>query len=110
MRTRVPEDHRVTRFIASKKNMSVVNGRVKRHEFMPSFMGGVLALSVFRTHGIGEEAVWAIADQHIPRSIVGRGALTARDIDSAGLELQVDDSPPGHATVINWPASKEAAI
>lgn len=37
------------------------------------------------------------------RTLYGAAIVTARDVRSTGLEVDIDEPPPRHAVIVNWP-------
>ncbi len=98
----------VARYLLDKGAFSRENARVKPRALEPA--KGDQKTSVFRTYDLAEEEIWSIGDRHvaIPQSkmLLGRAELLVRDIQSVGLDLEPDDKPPRHASIIGWPIEK----
>lgn len=71
-------------------------------------------LSVSRTLGLSEPAVWAYGDEHVAipsgRTIYGRadfGAGHVATVECSGFRLSIepDEPPVRHARIVGWPAA-----
>jgi hypothetical protein len=82
---------------------------------MPRDVRGRLELSVFRIDGLKTPEIWALAHEHVVRpgrNVHGRADLTARQIATTRppLRLALDESPPRHGNVIDWPRDKDEQL
>lgn len=103
-------DFRVARYITSKRLRWKEGGfALKPAAFLPAMSGaGRLELSVFRTDGLSEGEIWALAVRHVVplgRSLHGRGDLHARQValTHPPLSLDMDEAPPRHGNILDWP-------
>jgi hypothetical protein len=98
------------RYLFSKTHFSSQNNIVKSSAFMPPVD---LHLSVFRTKGLDEKAIWDIAENEIikkatsPCTLYGRADILSMKVKSTGLEIDPDNIPPRHANIIGWPSEKD---
>jgi len=65
-------------------------------------------LSVFRTSGLGEQAIWTIGESLRPQTLKGRADISAAAVEQTGLAIDADDIPPRHANVVGWPDDHSA--
>src|SRR5438105_1760555 len=98
----------LARFLVSRNQYSVEQGRVKANAFVPP---DSLRLSVFRTRDLPEGDIWELGRRHVaePRGkpLRGRAEILARDTDRQ-LAIEPDDTPPRHATLTGWPTDRSA--
>lgn len=97
----------ISRFILDKSQIRSSDKTVKHNAFLPQRNS---QLSVYRTNGLSENEIWAIADQFVaqPRqkAVIARADLPAAAIVEAGLQLNPTDLPhPRHANVVGWAES-----
>lgn len=109
-RTPAHDDMIVTRFIVSSRMRRKDGGfQLKVAAFLPRAAdSGRLELSVFRIGELKDDGVWALARKHVVppgRNVHGRGDLTRSSIETTtpALQLAMDEKPPRHGNVINWP-------
>jgi hypothetical protein len=100
----------VVRFIASRSQRWKEGGfRLKPGAFLPAAGAtGGLELSVFRTDGLTEAAIWSLAHQHVVpvgRNVHGRADLRRFEIETTSppLRLVMDETPTRHGNVVDWP-------
>jgi len=56
-----------------------------------------------------EQAIWTLGDEITPdRPVYGRGEFLAKTAIDEEPRVDLDDDPPGHANLIDWPTKKEA--
>lgn len=70
---------------------------------------------MFRIDGLKAREIWDIARKHVlpaGRNLHGRADLTPGRIEATEppLELVMDESPPRHGNVIQWPAEKDEQL
>lgn len=109
----IRQDERLTHFIFSKSNFSVVNQRVKYGAFIPQ-KSSPKEISVYRTSSLTEIQVWAIGEKYVKRgnrTIKARADLSAGDvydIDFINLEVIPDTQPHElHANIVPIPIDRE---
>lgn len=106
----VSRNERLTRFIFSKSNFSVVNKRVKYGAFIPQ-KSSPEEISVYCTSSLTEIQVWAIGEEYVKRgarTIKARADLSAGDVYDIGLEVVPAPQPHElHANIIAIPIEKE---
>lgn len=106
----VSRNERLTRFIFSKSNFSVVNKRVKYGAFIPQ-KSSPEEISVYCTSSLTEIQVWAIGEKYVKRgdrTIKARADLSAGDVYDTGLEVVPAPQPHElHANIIAIPIEKE---
>lgn len=104
----VRADERISRYVLDPKHFDAV--RVKFRAFEPPHTD--VALSVSRTDGMSEEAVWEHGDASVAapsgRTIHARGDFTPQMLNDVrangyGLSVTPDEPPPRHANIIGWP-------
>lgn len=99
----------LTRYIYHRGNLFRVNPpAAKRGAFMPP--PGNLSLSVFRTQGLGENAIWSIAARHVMPNPKARADIPVADVSQTGLVVEPDNIPPRHAIIVGWPDGKDARM
>jgi len=66
---------------------------------------------VFRILGLSERAVWELGDVNVARprekALLGRADVKVGFIRSIGLQLEADNEPIRHASIVAWPAAKD---
>lgn len=67
-----------------------------------------LELSVFRIAGLPNEdiqeiGVEAVRKHRTAHTLYGWAEVSAQDVHDTGLDIEHDDSPPGHSTITGWP-------
>jgi len=97
----------LTKFIFNRSQFSPLSNRVKYSVFIPP---SNRRLSVFRISGLSECDVWGIGEtvgtqRALP--LLARANIKAVSVTEIGLEIDADDVPPRHASIIGWP--KEAS-
>ncbi|MEW6001796.1 MAG: hypothetical protein AB1638_04000 [Nitrospirota bacterium] len=85
-----------------------MNNRVKYSVFIPP---ANRRLSVFRISGLSESDVWRIGEtvgtqRALP--LLARANIKAVSVTEIGLEIDADDVPPRHASIIGWPEEASA--
>ena len=70
--------------------------------------------STCRTVRLDEVAIWQLGDQWIAeeggRSVLARAVVTVATVRKLGLEVDPDNVPPRHASIIGWPNEKDAKM
>lgn len=105
----IENDEPLGRFILSKKYIRSSNQTVRHAAFMPA---KDLNLSVYRTKGLDEEAIWNLAQDNIvskmsePKTLYGRAEITPLIVYSNKLEIDPDNTPKRHANITKWPEEK----
>jgi hypothetical protein len=100
----------LARFITSKRWYSREKNVVKPQAFMPP---SDFRLSVFRIDSLSESEIWKIGFKKViskmnqPRTLHGRADIQASSIMENNLQIDPDNTPPRHASIIGWPELKE---
>lgn len=97
----------LSRYIFDSSQYRVLDYTVKYTAFMPR--SDDLRLSVFRTSGLDEPAVWNIGDrvgQVSKRMLRGRGDIVAEVVIEQKLDVDPDNQPARHANITGWPSEK----
>jgi len=100
----------IARYITSKSWYSRKKNIVKPQAFMPP---PDLILSVFRIDNLSEPEIWKIGFKKViskmnqPRNLHGRADIQALNILGNNLQIDPDNTPPRHASIIGWPELKE---
>jgi hypothetical protein len=109
--TSLKPDDRLARFVKYSKHIAWSENRVKDGAFLPHpnrEKGNRLETSVFRIHQLSEDEIRDLAIpilNHAPSlTIYGRAEIPVQAVFEAGLALDVDDDPPRHASIIDWPS------
>lgn len=71
---------------------------------------GSQELSVFRTKGLPEAAIWELAETYIKSNPKARTEVSPQDVVDSGLDVDPDNVPPRHANIIGWPLGKDAQM
>ncbi len=101
----------LSRFILNKNDYRS-DGTVRHRLFLPS--PKTAQTSVFRIVGLSENAIWEIGDNEVaqkrkpPLSLIGRADISTQQVLKTGLHIDVDDIPPRHANIIDWPIEPSA--
>ena len=103
----------LTRCLLSKSYFAGELRRVKPSAFIPpnNPTGGIFRTSVFQIKGLTESEVWSLGYDFVLRDQPGRRLHARADISvqnvwSAGLDLDADNNPPRHASIVGWPETK----
>jgi len=97
----------LARFILTRSHINWENSarpRLRPEAFMPHPR---IELSVFRIEGLDQNGVREIGENVATqrgKRLVGRGDVTAGNIQSIGLRVEPKEPPPRHADVVGWPA------
>jgi hypothetical protein len=65
-------------------------------------------LSVFRTSGLGEHALWAFGESLRSQTVRGRADISVASVEETGLVVDANDIPLRHANVVGWPDDHSA--
>lgn len=68
-----------------------------------------LSLSVFRLQRLGHQGIRLCGDsvaRQSGRSCYGHAEVVAQCFLDSSLQIEADDTPPGHANVVGWPNAK----
>jgi hypothetical protein len=96
-----------SRYIFSKNQYRASDKTVRHSAFMPP---PDKRLSVFRTSGMGEHAIWALGESLRLQTLKGRADIRAAAVEQTGLAIDADEIPPRHANIIGWPHDHSAII
>lgn len=97
----------LSRYIFDKIHYRTSDQSVKHTAFMPP--PDDLRLSVFRISGLSDHDVWVIGEsvgQASRRTLRGRGDIIAAEVRKQDLDIDPDNSPPRHASIVGWPEDK----
>jgi hypothetical protein len=80
---------------------------LKWQAFLPSPDG---ATSMFGIDGLSQEDVWQLADENLETKVPVqfRGDIATEEIEGVGLAVNFDDTPPRHASIVDWPEGDES--
>jgi hypothetical protein len=95
-------EERLSRFIFTSRHYAAATGRVKPAAFLPS---PSLETSVFRTRGLGRPDLLRIGGAvgaAGSRVLKAWADVLAGTVFDAGLQVDPDDDPPRHATIVGW--------
>jgi hypothetical protein len=93
-------DEDLARFLTSSSHFNT--GGVKAPAFLPS--PNDRETSVFRHGGEPQEALWAIADQHLAvRRIYGAAIVKVQHVRDCQLDVIASEPPLRHAAMRSWP-------
>ena len=100
-------DDLLARFLTSRQHFSATKGIVKANGFMPP---PELKLSVFQIHELSSTEVWQLGFKYCAdpplRNVHARADLPKESVGDVGLTLDMDNTPPRHASIAGWPAEK----
>ena len=97
----------VTRFIRYRtRGYNENTKRIFPQVFMPD--KGVR--SVFCISGIPKCKIWDIAFNNKIKPLRARADILVRCIKESGLDLDIDNDPPGHANIIGFPKGKQEQL
>ena len=95
----------LARYIYYRNHYRPSDNTVKYSAFMPP---ADKRLSVFRTSGLEEYAIWILGESLRAQPLKGRADITAAAVRETGLALDADDIPPRHANIVGWPDDHSA--
>jgi hypothetical protein len=99
--TREPE--KVARFVFDRDHLLSTGARWKAFE--PSRRDNTT--SVFVVDGLDRDAIWELADTtRVGQQAVADAELSPLDVREIKLRLEIDNDPPRHAAIVDWPAEK----
>ncbi|HPY34257.1 MAG TPA: hypothetical protein PK527_10235 [Smithellaceae bacterium] len=93
------------RYIYSKHHYRPSNNTVRHTAFMPP---PDRQLSIFIISGLNEEDIWSIGENLRNLKLLGRADIITNHVYKIELNIQVDNNPPRHANIINWPKENSA--
>lgn len=97
----------LARFVLTRSHINWEDSarpRLRPEAFMPHPRN---ELSVFRIEGLDQNNVREIGEDVATRrgkTLIGRGEVTAGNIQSIGLRVEPKEPPPRHADILGWPA------
>ncbi len=100
----------IARFITSTRWYARSKNIVKPQAFMPP---PDHRLSVFRINDLSEREIWRIGSENVvgrmaqPRTMYGRADIKALTVMESSLQIDPDNKPRRHASIIGWPEPKE---
>ena len=103
----------LARYLTSSSHYSKEKGFPRPGAFLPTPKGET---SVFQIDGLDEEAIWGIAEQYVApelpqnRRVHGRADVPTASVESLGLRVAPDNTPPRHANIVGWPAEKDEQL
>lgn len=95
----------LARYIFTKNHYRTSDNTVKYSAFLPP---PDRRLSVFRTSGMGEHAIWALGESLRQQRLKGRADIRAAAVEETGLAIDADEIPPRHANIVGWPDEHSA--
>jgi hypothetical protein len=98
----------LSRYLFSRKNYNPTKQIVHYTAFMPP---PDRRLSVFRTSGLSEAAIWNIGDdvrRKRDKQLLGRADIESLSVYEVGLSIDPNDIPLRHANIIRWPDDDSA--
>jgi hypothetical protein len=95
----------LARYIYSRNHYRPSDNTVKYSAFMPP---ADKRLSVFRTSGLGEHAIWVLGESLRTQPLKGRADIAAAAVRETGLALDADNIPTRHANIVGWPDDHSA--
>jgi hypothetical protein len=106
LRRRAPwKDARLSRFIYSHSHFNASRSVVKTRAFMPPADG---KLSVFDTENMEDESVWRIGREvAVDRTVHARADIATSAAVAKGLKLVIDEPPPRHRNLADWPPASQ---
>lgn len=101
----VHDEEDLARFITSSRQFRKSDKSVKEAALRPNKNGET---SVFRHGKQPLTSLWDLADQNISgRTVHGAAIFKARSVRKAELEVIVQEPPPRHANIVNWPMDSD---
>ena len=95
----------LARYIFHRNHYRPSDNTVKYSAFMPP---ADKRLSVFRTSGLEEQAIWTLGESLRAQPLKGRADIAVAAVEETGLAVDADDIPPRHANVVGWPDDHSA--
>lgn len=107
----VAEREPLTRFLIASNQFAASKLRVKPVAFLP---GPDETTSVFRTAGLTQNQAWSLGQRHVAaprnRQLHAMAEFLAADAHELRLAVVADDRPRRHASLVGWPAAKDARL
>ena len=95
----------LARYIFHRNHYRPSDNTVKYSAFMPP---ADKRLSVFRTPGLSEDAIWELGESLRKQSLLGRADIAAAVVSDVELAIEADDIPHRHANIVGWPDDQSA--
>lgn len=94
----------LTRFVYSRSHFG--GGRVKQSAFLPNHSGET---SVFRVSALSREYIRDTLALTARQDVTAKcaGHISVRDVFTAKLSLDPNNTPERHANIVAWPSEKE---
>jgi len=105
----VNSNESLARYLTQSNHFSTATHSVKPKAFDPP---PNLRLSVFRIDNLAIEDVWQIGQEHVinimpqPRNLYGYADIKADKAQDLNLDIDADNNPPRHASIVGWPEDK----
>lgn len=101
----IDSNENIGRYLTQHSHFKKARNQVTAQAFIPP---KDLELSVFRIEGLEMDEIWKIGDWVVmnlpePRTLYGVGKIKAKSLEIDGTKLIVDEPPPNHCSVRNWP-------
>jgi len=96
----------LTRYLYSKKHIRPSDNSIKPNAFIPPPPSK--ELSVFRISGLFDAEIWRTGDSLRDKTPLGRADIKAEAVYNTALLISLDNTPPRHANIINWPDEQSA--
>lgn len=95
----------LARYLYSKNQYRPSDNSVKHNAFFPP---ASKQLSVFQVTNLPEDEIWRIGNNIREKTPLGRADIKAEAIYNTDLLISLDNIPPRHANIINWPEDPSA--
>lgn len=96
----------LSRFIFSRNHIRSSNNTVKYAAFLPHINSET---SVFIISGLTDDRIWNIGvevEEKRTQSLKGRADINSTSVIENGLKIVLQEPPPRHANITNWPSEK----
>jgi hypothetical protein len=95
----------LSRYIYSKNHFRISDHTAKYSAFLPP---ADRRLSVFKIAGLREDEIWQIGSDLRMQTLLGRADIGTAVVYITGLEIESDNNPPRHCTIVGWPEESSA--
>ncbi len=102
----VLHNEKVSRYVTKSRHVRN-DGTVRYQALCPNERD--YKTSVFRILELTEGEVWETGNEYVgtdERPVIARMDVLAKYIYDQGLDFEPDNTPPGHANIINWPSDR----
>lgn len=97
----------ITRYIFEKSKIVISVPRARHTAFLPR--DG--RLSVFRIKDLVSDSIWELGKEIGAlrgKPLLARADMISQIVIDAQLNIEVDDNPPRHASIVSWPEDESA--